>query len=92
MSKKGDYVALVIDFEADYESFVNKAARMFPLEANKCSLVHTNGTYIVEGIVLNNKRQPWCIGRYLQFAYARTSGVKLGIFHEDESIEVMVYI
>ena len=92
IEKIGDYVGMMVDFDANYENVVKKAADVLKLEAKQCSLVHANGTRIVdEEIINNNKRQPWSIGKYLQFVFTRATGVKLGIFHEDECIEVKIH-
>ena len=89
VKKSGDYMVVVINYEAEYNTVVEKAAKVLGLQAETCSLVHTNGSRIVnEVIVANGKRHTWCIGKYIESIYARTSAVRLGLFPEDECLEV----
>ena len=86
----GDYVALVINYDADYAAVVEKASKVLGLnpDAEKC-LVHTSGSRIIEEQINENGRmRAWCIGRYLQFVYARSTSVRLGILVEDLQEEV----
>ena len=81
--KGGDYVALVINYEADYGTVIEKASKLLGISSSSCCcLVHTTGTRIVDGQMNGGMR--WCIGRYLESFYARTTSVRLGLLVDDE--------
>ena len=86
-------MAVVINYDAEYHTVIKKAAKVLGIKAKSCSLVHTNGSRIVdEYILVNERRRVWSIGKYLESVYARTSGVRLGLFPEDECAEVYTII
>ena len=85
--KEGDYVALVINYEADYGTVVEKASRLFGVNSSRCCLVHTTGSRILDRQINESGRmRSWCIRRYLASSYARSTAVRLWLLVEDEEV------
>ena len=85
----GDYVALVINYEDDYGTVVEKASKLLGISSSSCCLVHSSGCRILDKKINENGRtRSWCIGRYLESFYARITAVKLGLLLEDDDEEV----
>ena len=82
--KKGDYLTLFVDPQADYDTVVRKGALLLHLVPERCNLCHANGSKIIEDDIEEcDGLYPWSIGRYLRSRYAKTSTYKLGILCEE---------
>ena len=84
IKKRGDYITLLLDGQADYDTVVAKGASRLRLPPEICSLVHMNGSKIVDDDIEDSYGcYPWTVGKYLASAYSKNSAYKLGIFCEE---------
>ena len=85
-----NYVSLIIDPKAAYDTVVMKGANLLHLSPERCSLFHVSGCKIMNrDMEESDGCHPWSIGRYLNSTYSKHSAFKLGILCEDESSEVL---
>ena len=88
-----DFVTLVIDPDSDHATVVARGAELFHLNKEQCSLVHMNGSKVVDcKIVEGGQTYSWSIGRYMRRTYAKSSSFKLGMLQEDPDVEVYILI
>ena len=92
--KKGDYVSLIVDPRANYNTVVARAAGLLHLSPEKCLLCHVNGSKIInDDMEGRDGSEPWSVGHYLHSTYSKNSAYKLGILLEDStSSEVGAFI
>ena len=84
LRKKGDYITILVDSRADYDTLVTKGANRLQLPPEKCCLVHMNGSKIADADIEDGfGHYSWAVGKYLATTYSKKSAYKLGIFCEE---------